>query len=220
VVSTTADLPDSDGPSLSDGTAPRPQLRRDHWRSLDGTWSFAHDDADEGLAQGWYRDATALRRVIQVPFPPESPASGIGDTAFHPVVWYSRTVTAGDLTAAGLGGDRDRLILHFGAVDYRASVWWDGQLLGHHEGGQTPFEFDVTEALGSDPAGEHQLVVRAEDDPHDTGQPRGKQDWLEQPHVIWYHRTTGIWQPVWLEAVPRMSVRTLAWTSAHSPTHR
>jgi beta-galactosidase/beta-glucuronidase len=205
----------SPGPDV-DGNYPRPQLRREQWASLDGPWRFAHDDADVGLSEGWFVDAAALDRVIQVPFPPESPASGIGDPAFHPIVWYARTVTAADLTGAGLGDGRDRLILHFGAVDYRASVWWDGQLLGHHEGGQTPFWFDVTDAVrGAAPSegqgAEHLIVVRAEDDPHDTSQPRGKQDWLEEPHVIWYHRTTGIWQPVWLEALPRTSIRALAW---------
>jgi beta-galactosidase/beta-glucuronidase len=201
--------------SDADGSYPRPQLRRDHWTPLDGPWRFAHDDADVGLGEGWFVDAAALDRVIQVPFPPESPASGIGDPAFHPIVWFARTVTAADLSDAGLGDDRERLVLHFGAVDYRASVWWDGQLLGHHEGGQSPFEFELTDAIGrsaaDDGSAEHLLVVRAEDDPHDASQPRGKQDWLERPHVIWYHRTTGIWQPVWLEAVPRTSIRGLAW---------
>ena len=102
------------------------------------------------------------------------------------------------------------MLLHLGAVDYRASVWLDGALLGTHEGGHTPFSFDITEHVAEGDA--WTLVVRAEDDPLDVGQPRGKQDWLPDPHVIWYHRTTGIWQPVWLEAVPALAVRTLHWT--------
>jgi len=100
-------------------------------------------------------------------------------------------------------------MLRFGAVDYRCRVWIDGTLVGTHEGGHTPFACDITDALGE--AAEHTVVVRAEDDPHDIAQPRGKQDWREQPHVIWYHRTSGIWQPVWLEAVPEVSVRTVHW---------
>ncbi len=102
-------------------------------------------------------------------------------------------------------------MLRFGAVDYRATVWVDGSRVGEHEGGMTPFAFDVTDALAAD-IGEHTVVVRAEDLPGDAAQPRGKQDWQAGPHVIWYHRTTGIWQPVWLETVPATHVVELCWT--------
>jgi beta-galactosidase/beta-glucuronidase len=189
---------------------PRPQLVRPAWRSLDGSWDFAHDDADEGRSAGW-ASAFPAARSITVPFPPESEASGIGDSGYHPVVWYRRTLTAADLDAAGRSAASPRVLLHFGAVDYRATVWLDGALLGSHEGGHTPFAFDVTEQVASGDS--WSLVVRAEDDPLDVGQPRGKQDWLPEPHVIWYERTTGIWQPVWLEAVPAIAVRTLHWTT-------
>ncbi|HEY8318633.1 MAG TPA: glycoside hydrolase family 2 TIM barrel-domain containing protein [Amnibacterium sp.] len=189
---------------------PRPQLVRSAWKSLDGSWAFRHDDGDEGATAGWTA-GFAADRTITVPFPPESPASGIGDTGYHPVVWYSRKLTAADLTDAGRSADAPRVLLHLGAVDYRASVWLDGALLGTHEGGHTPFSFDITEHVAEGDA--WTLVVRAEDDPLDVGQPRGKQDWLPDPHVIWYHRTTGIWQPVWLEAVPALAVRTLHWTT-------
>ncbi len=199
--------------SQQDGTHPRPQLLRPTWVELSGPWGFDHDDADVGLAEHWnlVHEAAA---TITVPFPPESAASGIGATGFHPVVWYRRELTTAEFAAAGLGdgpgAQGDRLLIHFGAVDYRASVWLNGSLLGHHEGGHVPFSFDATDSI--DPARPTQtLVVRAEDDPHDIGQPRGKQDWQEHPHVIWYHRTTGIWQPVWLEAVPRLSIEHLGW---------
>ena len=186
---------------------PRPQLVRGRWADLCGTWSFQHDDADVGLAERWY-ERDALDGTIIVPFPPESSASGVGETAHHRVIWYQRDFGAEDLDAAGRR-DRDRLLLHFGAVDYRSSIWVDGWPVGSHEGGHTPFSFDVTEALRD---GErHSIVVRVEDDPEDVEQPRGKQDWLEHPHVVWYHRTSGIWQPVWLEAVPEVSVRTVHW---------
>jgi beta-galactosidase/beta-glucuronidase len=182
---------------------PRPQLARDQWVNLRGAWDFAYDDHRCGLDQEWQNRPDVFDRAIVVPIPPESPASGIGDTAFHPVVWYRRTF------AASLDESR-RLLLHFGAVDYRASVWVNGQLVVTHEGGHTPFSADITTALRED--GDQVLVVRAEDDPSDLGQPRGKQDWLPEPHQIWYHRTTGIWQPVWLESVLRAHIVDVRWT--------
>ena len=198
--------------SRQEPARPRPQLLRADFHDLGGEWGFAHDDAGIGLAQGWF-DGRALPQTIVVPFPPESPASGVHETGFHPVVWYRRELGAADLAAAGHAAGR-RLIVHFGAVDYRAQVWVNGQQVGEHEGGHTPFAVDVTDALGAARGdGIHSLVVRAEDDPHDLAQPRGKQDWLEQPHTIWYHRTTGIWQPVWLESVAPQHVAALWWTS-------
>lgn len=191
------------------GTHPRPQLVRPQWHDLTGPWRFTFDDGDEGLAAGWQTAGDFAQQII-VPFPPESAASGIGDTAHHRVSWYSRTFDSSDLAAAG-HRDGTRLHLHFGAVDYRCRVWVDGQQVGSHEGGHTPFVFDITDALAD--AAEHTVVVRVEDDPHDIGQPRGKQDWLEHPHVIWYHRTSGIWQPVWLEATPALATTAAHWTT-------
>ena len=192
------------------GGHPFPQLRRSHWCSLDGPWSFAYDDDETGLGRDW-PSCGVNERIITVPFPPESERSGIGDTGYHPVVWYSRTLAAADLVRAGRPAQGERVLLHFGAVDYRASVWIDGQLVGEHEGGHVPFVLDVTRALPE--GGEDALlVVRAEDRPLDAGQPRGKQDWQPEPHSIWYSRTTGIWQSVWLEAVPRTAIAELAWT--------
>ena len=192
------------------GGHPFPQLRRSHWCSLDGPWSFAYDDDETGLERDW-PSCGVNERIITVPFPPESERSGIGDTGYHPVVWYSRTLAAADLVRAGRPAQGERVLLHFGAVDYRASVWIDGQLVGEHEGGHVPFVLDVTRALPE--GGEDALlVVRAEDRPLDAGQPRGKQDWQSEPHGIWYSRTTGIWQSVWLEAVPRTAIAELAWT--------
>ncbi len=195
--------------SLQDGSYPRPQMVRESWADLSGQWRFRYDDNDRGLGECWYLDPQFDREII-VPFPPESPASGIGDTGFHRVVWYHRELAAPDFRAAGVGAQGDRVILHFGAVDYRASVWLNGQLLGRHEGGHTPFQFDVTSAL-DEKRMTQTLVLRAEDDPHDVMQPRGKQDWLLKPHAVWYDRTTGIWQPVWLEAVPAVAIDSLQW---------
>ena len=190
------------------GHYPRPLLRRAEWTDLCGPWEFAYDDDQVGLAEAWYRDGGAFDRTITVPYPPESAASGVGETGFHPVVWYRRRLrlAPADLT------DGRRALLHFGAVDYHATVWLDGQRLGDHEGGMTPFTVDVTDAVRHAGGGEHTLVVRVEDRPEDVTQPRGKQDWQVEPHAIWYHRTTGIWQPVWLEVVPAVHLTAVCWT--------
>lgn len=194
------------GPRAStlDVARPRPQLLREHWTDLTGVWGFKHDDLDVGVDEHWYEPEQRFERRIIVPYPPESPASGIDDDRFHDVVWYQRTVPWEAVVAAGLDSDHTRLHLHFGAVDYRASVWVNGRLLGRHEGGHTPFSFDVTDVLVA--GGEQLITVRAEDRAADIAQPRGKQDWHEDAHVIWYRRTTGIWQPVWLEATPTQFV--------------
>lgn len=194
--------------SRQDSSYPRPQMMRTAWADLDGTWSFRHDDADAGLTAGWSAGLPEAQEIV-VPFPPESTASGIAEPGFHRVVWYARTITADDVAAAGGSGHALQVLLHFGAVDYRARVWIDGALVGEHEGGHTPFTFDVTALVaGGD---DHVLVVRADDDPHDLTQPRGKQDWHEDAHAIWYRRTTGIWQTVWLEAVPATSIAHVQW---------
>jgi beta-galactosidase/beta-glucuronidase len=101
------------------------------------------------------------------------------------------------------------VLLHFGAVDHTATVWIDGQHVARHEGGYTTFSVDVTRLFAGD--GEHELVVRAEDDPLDLAKPRGKQDWELEPHSIWYQRTTGIWQSVWMEVVAPTRVERVNW---------
>jgi hypothetical protein len=183
---------------------PRPQLARERWEDLCGPWQFRFDDADDGVADRWYGADIVFDREIVVPFPPESRSSGIADTGFHPVVWYRRAFTAPEVPRG------ERLLIHFGAVDYRADVWVDGQYVGGHEGGHTPFTVDVTASLRRD-GDEHVVVVRAEDRPQDVAQPRGKQDWRPEPHSVWYDRTTGIWQPVWLERVPDLHITELHW---------
>ncbi|MFC7623730.1 glycoside hydrolase family 2 protein [Microlunatus sp. GCM10028923] len=184
---------------------PRPQLRRDDWIDLNGVWDFDVDDADRGLADGWLADDHEFGRRITVPFPPESPASGIGDPSYHPVVWYRRTL---DLAPPA---DGELIKLHFGAVDYAAAVYLDGELVGDHVGGMTPFSVDVTQQLRR--PGPHRLTLRVHDNPLDVAQPRGKQDWRTETHGIFYHRTTGIWQQVWAERVGVDHVADVAWTT-------
>ncbi len=141
-----------------------------------------------------------------MPFAPETPASGLALQGFFRACWYRRRVDAQP-------GPGKRLLLHLGAVDHRASVWAGGVLVARHEGGYTPFSADVTDSIDAD--GGLTIVVRAEDDPHDLEQPRGKQDWLAEPHGIWYPRTTGIWQTVWLEEVPETRIERLRLAGDH-----
>lgn len=188
----------------NDPQHPRPLLVRSGWTDLCGEWGFAFDDDGCGVTEQWQRRDDVFDRTITVPFPFESTASGIGDTGYHPVVWYRRTFTA----SARAG---HRLLLHLGAVDYRAHVWVNGHAVAMHEGGHTPITADITAVLEA--AGEQVVVVRAEDDPTDLRQPRGKQDWQPQAHAIWHDRTSGIWQPVWTEQVPDAGVRHLRWSA-------
>jgi beta-galactosidase/beta-glucuronidase len=183
---------------------PRPQLTRPRWLGLDGIWGFAYDDDACGLDEKWQEKEEVFSGSIRVPYPPESSASGIGDNGYHAVVWYRRTFEVPYKDA------RKRLLLHCGAIDYYAQIWVNGQLVASHEGGQTPITADITTALRAD--GEQVVVIRAEDAPKDLTQPRGKQDWQEPPHEIWYHRTTGIWQPVWLEPVSSTYISQVHWT--------
>ena len=184
------------GVAIAQPNHPRPQFERQEWQSLDGVWAYSFSEAEGVHEVAWAGD-------IVVPFPPEAPLSGVGDRGYHPVVWYRRTFSIPDSWR-----DR-RLLLHFGAVDYRAAVWVNGRLVARHEGGHTPFAADIGAALLD---GEQELVVRAEDDPHDMRQPRGKQDWQPTPHGIWYPRTTGIWQSVWLEPVPETRLDSLVFS--------
>lgn len=180
---------------------PRPQLRREGWISLNGSWDFALDPAG-----AWRAPAhVEWDRAIRVPFAPEAPASGVGVTSFFRACWYRRTV------AVPRVADGERLLLHFGAVDYEATVWAGDVLVGHHAGGYTPFVVDLTPHVLD--GGTIELVVRAEDDPQDLAKPRGKQDWQLEPHSIWYPRTSGIWQTVWLEVVPESWIGGIRWTA-------
>jgi hypothetical protein len=179
---------------------PRPQLERDGWLLLNGTWDFAIDSDAAWTAP----EEVEFSMTIQVPFAPETEASGVNDPGFYRACWYRRRFDAPPLAPG------ERLLLHFEAVDYEATVWLNGRLVARHEGGYTPFSADLTDALV--PAGPQTVVVRAEDDPHDLGKPRGKQDWQLEPHSIWYPRTSGIWQAVWLERVSATWIGSLRWT--------
>jgi beta-galactosidase/beta-glucuronidase len=181
---------------------PRPQLARSEWTSLNGAWDFAVDP--EGRRQT--AAEITWTHQIQVPFAPEAPASGVTPPAFFHACWYRRRIAVPDLS------DGKRCFLHFGAVDYESTVWINGRFAGTHRGGYTPFSIDLTRVTAGTSSNEVEVIVRACDDPHDLSKPRGKQDWQRQAHSIWYPRTTGIWQTVWLEVVPRAWIKSIRWT--------
>ena len=191
----------AEDPSIPRPEYPRPDFRRDNWSNLNGTWDFAFDPADQGLAQRWFDPASAaLPDSIVVPFPWQSTLSGIANSDQTGVAWYRRTFTV----PADWQGQQ--VALHFGAVDYRARVWVNGQPVGEHEGGYDPFEFDVTDVLA---AGANVVVVRVED-PADLAEiPHGKQS--STPPNPWddvdFTTVSGIWQTVWLEAHPAAYIR-------------
>jgi beta-galactosidase/beta-glucuronidase len=170
---------------------PQPQFQREAWLNLNGAWEFEFDDKDVGVTDNWGAGSKSFGRTIVVPYCFEGRLSGIGDTSFHPVVWYRRSVTVPEAWKGR------RVLLSFGAVDYHADVWVNGRAAGEHEGGNVPFRFDVTPLVKP---GANTIVVRAEDQPTDRYMPRGKQYWEPQSRSIFYTRTSGIWQTVWLEA--------------------
>lgn len=176
---------------------PRPDMLREQWMNLNGTWEFEIDNGVSGEERKLF-EAASLSQKILVPFCPESDLSGIGNKDFMPCVWYRRTVTIPKEWAG------KRVLLHFGACDYDTTVWVNGEKAGTHRGGYASFTFDVTKLLKE---GENVLVVKALDNTRDPLQPKGKQCDKYASYGCLYTRTTGIWQTVWLEAVPTAYIR-------------
>lgn len=180
---------------------PRPQLVREQWMNLNGTWEFEIDAGDSGLERGLR--TRELTSQILVPFAPETKLSGVEHVDFMEAVWYRRTVF---IPAAWAG---QRAILHFGAVDHDATVWVNDVEVARHRGGFTPFSADLHGV--AEPGSWATIVVRARDSRHEM-QARGKQaTWYNNTHCQ-YTRTTGIWQTVWMEAVPHVHIRRLRMT--------
>ncbi|MCL7746810.1 glycoside hydrolase family 2 protein [Halalkalibacter alkaliphilus] len=182
---------------------PRPQFVRQEWLNLNGEWDFAFDDENCGLKEKWYKEFPQSMKIV-VPFAYQTEKSGINDHSFHDVVWYRRTFTVSEDWL-----DQE-LILHFGAVDYKSWVYINGELVTFHEGGNTPFSANITPHYNKD--GENDIVVRVEDPSEDVTIPRGKQYWHEQSASIFYTRTTGIWQPVWLEPISEKKIEGVRFT--------
>ncbi|MFC0270371.1 glycoside hydrolase family 2 protein [Metabacillus herbersteinensis] len=182
---------------------PRPQLKRKDWLNLNGEWDFEFDDLNIGLEEKWFKKNREFKQKINVPFAYQTKLSGIDDPTFHDWVWYSREFEVPE----SMNGKQ--IVLHFGAVDYRAMVYINEKLVGSHEGGHTSFSFDISNYLQD---GKQSLVVRVEDPSTDETIPRGKQYWIEESAAIWYTRTTGIWQTVWLEAVNKTHINKVRFT--------
>lgn len=176
---------------------PNPQFRRDNWVNLNGTWSFCMDKEDNG-AEKKYFEKTSFDGKIEVPFCPESVLSGIGHTDFINACWYAREI---DIPESALTG---RVLLHFGAVDYEATVYVNGKKAGAHKGGFISFCLDVTDYLT---AGKNVLVVHARDNTKDPMIPSGKQSMVTFSKGCFYTRSTGIWQAVWMEFVPKNYIK-------------
>jgi len=172
---------------------PRPDLRRENWMTLNGAWQFEIDKAADGESRGLTYGKDLNSKII-VPFCPESKLSGLGlpTTEHMKDVWYRRTF------AVPPAMKDKRVRIHFGGVDYRAWVYINGQLAGSHVGENVAFNLEITKFLRD---GSNEVVVKVLDDLWSGLQPGGKQSESDQSAGCFYTRTTGIWQPVWLEAV-------------------
>ncbi len=175
---------------------PRPQMTRARWQNLNGLWQFM-TPSDSMSPMPFGRE---LSEQILVPFAMESALSGVARHADRIV--YRRTFTAPQIATG------EKLLLHFGAVDWQSRVYVNGREVGFHSGGYDPFTFDITSALRS--SGPQEVVVSVYDPTDKFGQPRGKQ--VSVPEGIWYTPVTGIWQTVWLEPVPAASIQSLRMT--------
>ncbi len=161
---------------------PRPDFQRALWLNLNGRWQFAYDPKDEGVRAGWPSGSLPPGRGIVVPFSWGAPLSGVPDSA--DIGWYARSITVPDAWRTG----GRRVFLVFGASDWRTTAWLDGHELGEHQGGYTPFSFELTSLLRTGHA--QRLVVRVDDTPHPF-ELEGKQG---------YGQARGMWQTVYLEA--------------------
>lgn len=175
---------------------PRPQLVRENWVNLNGEWDFEIDNALSGKEKEFYQ-RTSLQNKIIVPFCPESRLSGIGHTDFMNCVWYRRDI---EIPESWQGKN---VLLHFGAVDYHATVYINGQYAGEHKGGYTSFCLDITKLLKGN--GDY-ITLCAEDHLRSHNQPGGKQSSRLHSYACSYTRTTGIWQTVWMECVDKRHI--------------
>ncbi|MDB5278740.1 MAG: glycoside hydrolase family 2 sugar binding protein [Ferruginibacter sp.] len=176
---------------------PRPQMVRNSWMNLNGLWQYAI------LPKSQETIPASFAGKIAVPFAVESALSGVGKTVGKDsVLWYQRSIS---LPA---NFKNNKVLLQFGAVDWLCTVYVNGKQVGTHQGGFDPFSFDVTNALAK--KGNQQIAIRVWDPTDDGPQPRGKQ--VKDPKGIWYTPVTGIWQTVWLEAVPNTYISTTTQT--------
>ncbi|MBC7959100.1 MAG: glycoside hydrolase family 2 [Vallitaleaceae bacterium] len=159
---------------------PRPQFVRELWRSLNGEWEFSFD-------------IDSFDKKIIVPYACETKLSGLEEKEFHDTVWYRKKIMIPKEM------QEKNIIIHFGAVDYECNLWVNGVFVKNHVGGHIGFEVDITSALNKQE--ENVIVLQAIDRPYDLEVPRGKQFWEKESRSIFYTKTTGIWQSVWIEGV-------------------
>lgn len=171
---------------------PRPQFERTEWINLNGTWTYEFDLSNSGKNRKLY-EAKSFNNTITVPFCPESKLSGVSYTDFINQMWYQRSLS---IPAEWQG---KKILLNFGAVDYFAEIFIDGEFVGNHCGGSSSFSIDLTQSVK--PGQTHNLVVFVIDDIRSGAQAVGKQSPQVSSFACFYTRVTGIWQTVWLEAV-------------------
>ena len=181
---------------------PNPQFMRKNWQNLNGEWDFEIDYGNSGNERGMYSKNAEFATKINVPFCPQSELSGIGIKDFMSSVWYKRVFNISEEQLSG------RVLLHFGAVDFEATVWVNGENVGKHYGGYSSFSFDITSKLK---VGENIVTLNAKDDVRSGNQPIGKQSVEYAPRFAWYTRTIGIWQTVWLEFVPETYIKSFKY---------
>jgi len=181
---------------------PKMQFKRGNWKNLNGEWSYEIDNSCSGIDRKLFEVNTSFSDKIIVPFAPQSVLSGVGNKDFIRGIWYQRKI---DVNATELRGI---IRLHFGAVDYEAMVYVNGNLVGSHKGGYSSFFFDIEEFVN---VGENTITVFAVDDERNPLIPRGKQSELYYSHKCDYTRTTGIWQTVWLEYMPKEHISSVKY---------
>lgn len=182
---------------------PNPQFERREWQSLNGKWDFGFMKAKHAFtfsADNKYAEKIRKKKdypyKINVPFCIESELSGIGYTGFVNAVWYRRKINIKKI--------KKNIILHIGAADYLTTVLVNGKCAGRHTGGYTSFSFDITKLLKY---GENELFILCEDNVRDSLVPSGKQSERKDSYACSYTRTTGIWQSVYLEFLPKNHIK-------------
>ncbi len=184
---------------------PRPQFFRDNWLNLNGEWEFEFDNECKGELQGYHCSESHFSRRVIVPYCPQSKLSGIEEKAFMYGVWYRRSFNLEEHQLEKL------IVLNFGAVDFKTTVYINGVKVGEHIGGYSSFSFEISKFCV---CGENILTVFAEDDERSTAIPTGKQSTRLESYGCSYTRTTGIWQTVWLEFVEKTHIKRVKYITS------